>query len=205
MIDASKRSDIRYRHRESKLTTSDTQLQQRLLQLLDERDIRDVLLRYCRGADRCDRELMAGCFHDDALDDHGNWIGIGRDLPDIVADRIQPGAARAMHFVGNVHVDVQGDTAFTESYLLAFRAYERDGRPCTRTRALRFVDRFTRRDGQWRISERVAVDDWNRIDDVDESMPEGAQFRYSRKDRDDPVYAIRRGRVAREPDPRAPR
>ena len=179
--------------------TLDPRIEQRLIQLLDERDISDVLHRYCRGADRCDRELMASCFHDDAIDDHGNWIRSGRQVPEHVVTAILPGSARAMHFLGNLRIEVEGDTAFTESYLLAFRAFERDGRAYTRTRALRFVDRLTRRNGEWRIAERVAVDDWNRIDEVDEPMPEGAHFRYSAKDRSDPVYAMRRGRVAREP------
>ena len=175
----------------------DTRMERRLAQLLDERDIHDVLLRYCRGADRCDRALMAGCFHDDALDDHGSWIASGREVADLVVERVKPGPARAMHFLGNVRIEVDGDTAFAESYLLAFRHFERDGRDYTRTRALRFVDRFTRRDDQWRISERVTADDWNRIDEVLEAMPESSRFRYGSKDRDDPVYAIRRGRVAR--------
>lgn len=45
----------------------------KLQTLLDERDIREVLLRYCRGVDRCDAALIASCYHEDSLDDHGNW------------------------------------------------------------------------------------------------------------------------------------
>ena len=115
-----------------------------------------------------DRDAMAACYHDDAIDDHGNWIRSGRQVPEHVVTAILPGSARAMHFLGNLRIEVEGGTAFTESYLLAFRAFERDGRAYTRTRALRFVDRLTRRNGEWRIAERVAVDDWNRIDEVDE-------------------------------------
>ena len=60
------------------------------------------------------------------------------------------------------------------------------------------MDKFERRAGEWRIIERVVVDEWNRIDEVVEDMPEGKQFRYSVKNKDDPVYAIRRARVARQ-------
>jgi hypothetical protein len=64
---------------------------------------------------------------------------------------------------------------------------------------VRFIDRFTRRDGAWRISERVVADEWNRVDEVVEAMADTNKFRYGSKDRDDPVYAIRRGTVARRP------
>jgi ketosteroid isomerase-like protein len=177
----------------------DQQTEARLLQLLDERDIHDVLMRYCRGVDRCDEQLIASCYHPDAVDDHGTWIVAGRDVARTIIGLVRPGPAVPMHFVGNVRIEVEGDEAFTESYLLAFRTEERDGRARTRTRALRFVDRFTRRDGEWRISERVVTDDWNRVDEVVEAMADAPKFRRGRKDQDDPVYAIRRGRVAREP------
>ena len=176
--------------------------ERRLLQLLDERDIRDVLVKYCRGVDRCDEALLASCFHPDAVDDHGNWIGVGREVAATIIERVRPGKGSAMHFLGNVRVEVDGDVAFTESYVLAFRTMERGSRGYTRTRAVRFVDRFERRAGEWRIAERVVVDDWNRIDEVVEAMPEGDQFRYSVKSKEDPVYTIRRGQVARRPGSR---
>ena len=34
--------------------------------LLDERDLRKLYLRYARGVDRLDAELLRGCFHEDA-------------------------------------------------------------------------------------------------------------------------------------------
>lgn len=172
--------------------------EQRLLQLLDERDIHDVLRRYCRGVDRCDAALIASCYHQDAVDDHGNWLTTGPGAPQAIISRVKPGADAAMHFMGNVLIEVEGDTAFAESYLLAFRSSEKEGRPSTRTRAVRFVDRFERRGGEWRISERVVVDDWNRVDEIVEKMADTDRFRYGAKDKSDPVYQIRQGRVARE-------
>lgn len=171
--------------------------EKRLLELLDEREIHDVLMRYCRGVDRCDRELIDSCYHPDAVDDHGTWVASGSDAGAGIVSRLQEGPATAMHFMGNVRIEVHGDTAFSESYLLAFRTFEQDGKPGVRTRALRFVDRFTRRDSQWRISERVVTDDWNRVDEGIGTMPDSNLFRRGSKDRDDPVYAIKRGRVAR--------
>lgn len=178
----------------------DAQTETRLRQLLDEGEIRDVLLRYCRGVDRCDFDLLASCYHADAVDDHGNWLASGAKAPQVILQRVQPGPDRAMHFLGNVRIEIEGDTAFAESYILALRAFGRNDRSYTRTRALRFVDRFSRRDGFWRISERVVADDWNRVDEILEKMTDSESFRYGTKSRDDPVYTIRNGRVARTPE-----
>ncbi|MDR6861543.1 nuclear transport factor 2 family protein [Variovorax guangxiensis] len=172
-------------------------LEEKLLRLLAEREIHEVLLRYCRGVDRCDRELMASCYHDDAHDDHGNWIQQGAsNIVDEIARRVGPGPARPMHFLGNVLIEVEGNQAFAESYILAFRAHEQGGKSYNRCRAVRFVDRFELRNNMWKIIERVVVDEWNREEEV--QMQEGSElFRYSSKDKHDPVYGIRRGRLAR--------
>lgn len=177
----------------------DQKMEEGLRRLLAEREIHDVLTRYCRGVDRCDAELIASCYHPDAVDDHGNWTATGAQAPQHIVGLVKPGPDLAMHFLGNVRIEVEGDAAFSESYLLAFRTSRKDERSYTRTRAVRFVDRFALRNGEWRISERVVVDDWNRIDEIVEAMQDTDVFRRSRKDRDDPVFAIRRGRVAREP------
>ena len=53
-----------------------------IAELLDERAICKVVLRYCRGVDRMDRELVRSCFHDDAEDQHGNFRGNVDELLD---------------------------------------------------------------------------------------------------------------------------
>lgn len=171
----------------------------RLQILLDERDIREVLLRYCRGVDRCDAGLIASCYHEDSVDDHGNWYLDGPSVAGHVVGIVKPGTAVDTHFTGNILIDVQGDTAYAESYLLAFRDFERDGRSYTQTRSLRYVDRFERRDGQWRIGERAVADGWNRVDEVVQRQKDNDLYRRGTKDDQDMVYAIRRGPVARRP------
>jgi hypothetical protein len=37
----------------------------------DKQSIYEVLVRYCRGVDRCDEDLIRSTFHDDSYDDHG--------------------------------------------------------------------------------------------------------------------------------------
>ena len=50
-------------------------MEARLQQLLDEAEIRRVHIRYCRGIDRMDWDLVRSCYHPDAIDRHGAYNG----------------------------------------------------------------------------------------------------------------------------------
>jgi len=43
--------------------------------LLAEREVKNVVLRYCRGVDRMDLALVRSCYHPDADDHHGDFAG----------------------------------------------------------------------------------------------------------------------------------
>lgn len=177
----------------------DAALEARMRELLDKQDIREVLLRYCRGVDRCDRDLIADCFHPDAIDDHGDWVARGSEAPDHIVKLVKKTPLAGMHFLGNQLIEIEGDTAWSETYFQAFKDFHRDGKRYVRVRAARYVDRFERRNGRWKIAERVLTDDWNRVDEVVELLGGPERFRFGSKDTSDPVYRIREGRVAREP------
>jgi len=172
---------------------SDEIAPQRLAELLAKQDIRDVLYRYCRGVDRRDYDMIRSCYHPDATDNHGeDYVG---DLDGFIAhveatlDRFE----RTMHFLGNVLVEVVGSRARSEAYAIAYhRLPERENRPKRDFLVgLRYVDDFERREGQWRIADRVCVFEWSRIDPVPER---GYRFEAAhimgRRDRDDVVYAL---------------
>ena len=42
--------------------------------LLDRIELRDLVMRYCRGIDRRDFALVRACYHDNAIDDHGSMF-----------------------------------------------------------------------------------------------------------------------------------
>lgn len=157
-----------------------------LQELLDRQAIHDVLLRYCRGCDRFDRELIAGAFHPDGIDDHG-VLRSGAELADMIV-AMDP-AHRHFHLLGNVLIELEGTTAFSEAYFTSVRSFERDGRTFTRTKAGRYVDRFERRGRVWAIAHRVVVDDWSRVDEVTEAAEDVAHLGAKRPD--DWVYALR--------------
>lgn len=154
-------------------------------------------MRYCRGVDRCDETLIADCFHEGAVDDHGDFAIDAASAGALYAQLGLSAPLGGMHFLGNVLVELDGDTAFAESYFMSIKEMEKDGVRTLRVRAGRYVDRLERRQERWGIVERVVVDEWNRAGSAG-SMVSGAEaFRYGAHDRSDPVYAIRQGRVAR--------
>ena len=155
--------------------------------LLDERAIRNVVLRYCRGVDRLDEELVRSCYHPGASDEHGSFSGDVEAYIDW-SFRLLRGYDATMHFIGNQLVEVHGDVARAESYGVAYHRKE-GGKPRQNlSTGFRFVDRFERRDGDWRIARRVATTEWVRAERPEEHWPIPDHLRTGSRDRSDPVY-----------------
>jgi hypothetical protein len=190
---------------DGKETALDADLEARLGVLLDKQEIYDLLMRYCRGIDRRDGDLIASCYHPDGVDDRRR-----KRSGDQVADGIASHPARqemAMHFVGNVLIDVRGDTAYSESYCVAYLTLKpTDGvlsvggveigqataSKYHRALGLRYLDKLERRNGEWRIVHRVCLDDWHQIEPIHEPPPGSAHGRWGMRSTDDPLYAFLR-------------
>ncbi len=170
------------------LTSTDIDTDVVLRRLLDESEIRAVLASYARGIDRNDMDVVRACYHEDATDAHGHYNG---DIDGFVAysqayiDRIDS----MTHFFGQASIELDGDSAWVESYALCFiRMKDEDGQLIDRFANIRYVDDFERRDGVWRIARRKLVHQPGRIDPV-ENNPELAELAMrARADRDDPSY-----------------
>ena len=63
------------------------------------------MLRYCRGVDRLDAELMFSAYHEDATDDHGVYVRSARGLCDRVVESHRRYDA-TMHCVLNHAIEV---------------------------------------------------------------------------------------------------
>lgn len=158
--------------------------------LLAERDIRQVLARYCRGIDRHDLALVRSCYHDGAVDEHGSFTG---DADEYVAwvGGLLGRYAMTMHVLANTSIELAADVALVESYGLSFHRSGPDGADDARlnlTTGFRFVDRFERRAGEWRIARRVAVTEWSRVDDEAGRWPVPGSLRHGTRDATDPVW-----------------
>ena len=159
-----------------------------LERLLAERAIRRRLLEYCRGIDRCDAELVASAYHPDATDDHGSFRGLGVDFARYATDALRDHAEATLHFLGDSLIDfVADDTAHVETYVHAEHRCAGASGPYLEMFGGRYVDRFERRDGEWRIADRLCIREWDRRTPIDPAFPPG-RFTEGRRDRSDPCY-----------------
>jgi hypothetical protein len=130
----------------------------RLSAWLDKLDIQEVVMRLARGIDRCDESLIAGAFWPDASDDHGIFKGTAKDFVPWVLATLR-GMEGTQHAICNQLVELAGERAFSESYFIAYHrlvgSQERD-----MFAAGRYLDRFEKRGGEWRIAHRQTVYDW---------------------------------------------
>jgi hypothetical protein len=121
--------------------------------LVDKDEIRDVIYRFCRGTDRNDRELVRSCYHPDANDNHGIYNGPGIDLYDTMNAGPQPDVLS--HHLGQVDIKLEGDIAKVETYCTATMI----NKDMLSTIVTRFLDRFEKRDGEWKIADRFVAFD----------------------------------------------
>ena len=132
--------------------------QAELRALLDKDAIRDCLYRYCRGIDRADEELLRSVYWPDAHDSHGAYVGTASGFVAQAVPRLRSGG-RGIHQISNILIELHGDAAAVESSFLALQTNATA--PALETFLCgRYLDRFERRDGQWRVAERTVVYDW---------------------------------------------
>lgn len=125
-----------------------------LRELRDHQQIVGCLHRYARGIDRCDVEMVVSCFHDDAVQDSGFYVGSPRGWAEMVNEFHLGQALCQQHHVTNHVVEIDGDEAHVESYYLA-TVREKVG--TTKFAGGRWIDRFERRNGEWRIVVRIST------------------------------------------------
>ena len=167
----------------------------RLEKVLGHAEIRDVLARYVRGIDRADGELLKRCYHPDAIEEHaGNYTGNAHAYVEEAMLRVRA-MGPMQHLLGSSHIEQDGDTAWVETNLWTFARFkDSSGTDVDTFTGGRLIDRFERRDGDWKISHRRTILDWNR----DTKSAEGwclGLFDFSnpgalqgRKDSSDPSY-----------------
>lgn len=132
--------------------------------LAAELEIRRVLARYCRGVDRGDLALLKSVYHPDARDDHGMFVGSGWDFAEALVPAMDGSSLNSQHHLTNVLIELDGDAAAVESYVIAFHPARdpQSGEEVHHVAGARYLDRFEKRDGAWKIAERRVVIDWTR-------------------------------------------
>jgi SnoaL-like domain len=158
----------------------------------DRRELHELVLRLARAIDRNDRPGMLACYHPDAVDDHGEFKGSAQGFADWVAMLHRDRVESMSHLIANHLVDIAGNEARGETYVHVYL----NGRPTGGQRFLmtgigRYLDRFERRDGVWRIARRLVLTDIEHTDILPPTATDGLVRQLNRglASLDDPSYA----------------
>ena len=164
--------------------------EQAIQALLDKHAIYEVLVRYARAIDRRDEELLRSVFHPDAIDHHVGKTATAEEFCGWAMQLLATMGPTA-HYVGFPLIDLNGDVAHSESYAIAYHRLGEGDAAFDNFLGARLLDRFERRDGEWRIAHRRVVYDWGRIERATEAwwdtLP--GDWTLGSRDRDDPDYS----------------
>lgn len=130
-------------------------------EFVSREEIRDLSRRYMRGLDRLDVALLGSVFAEDATVDYGFFQGSARDFVDFAHEALKDHHANH-HMIGQMLVEVDGDAAVGEIYFQAYHRLTADREEQDLFIAGRYVDRYVRRNGEWKILFRSEVNDWTR-------------------------------------------
>lgn len=131
--------------------------------LLDREAIRDCVARLARGEDRRSADLIRSCWWPEARFDYGVYAG---DFDAYLA-WVVPGADAikdTQHLIGQSVIELDGDSARVESHIFSYHRVDMgagvNGGDRDTCIGGRYLDTFEKRDGQWRIADRVMLYDW---------------------------------------------
>lgn len=130
-------------------------------ELVAKEAIRAQLHNYQRSMDRCDAELGYNVFWDEATITVGDYYD--KVSPKEFVDSCMQAHKTiyaTSHQINNVGIEVHGDKAGSESYALPYMLFQmEDGSFMLSLAGMRYLDKWERRDGEWRIIERVVAND----------------------------------------------
>ncbi|NQV22698.1 MAG: nuclear transport factor 2 family protein [Rhodospirillales bacterium] len=173
--------------------------------LLDElrarMEITDVLHLYCRAIDRVELDLLADVYHPGAIDEHGVYNGDAEGFVESLKAALAGPTSRfrmMQHSISNIMIERTGDSAKVQSHFRAYHRREDKSGKWDEALGGRYLDKFERRDGAWKIAHRVCVYDWSRIEPATEQrwwelFGMDDQFHLGQRDRTDPLYGFLEG------------
>lgn len=165
------------------------EIAKRLDELCSKEAIRECIYRINRGMDRIDRDLMVSGFHSDAKVRWGTAEPMELNTFIEAGIKIQHTTSRVQHLIGNILIQLQGEQAEVESYELARHLTPLGEEKKDLIIASRYVDKFSRRGGAWRIDRRDKVVDWIRIFEGADPLFDNAPMK-GRRDGEDVSFAM---------------
>jgi hypothetical protein len=184
--------------------------------ILARQSIEEVLARYARAIDRLDLDLLKSVFHEDGVNHEygGGDVNLHRWSEHIIP-QLHSLFAGTMHHITHKSNTVSGEGAASEAYFISYHLIQ--GRRedvvrffgeqyAQRIETLgcldtgheyigggRYLHRWERRNGLWKISERTATLEWNHYRPAT-PLEAGSMLAtivpLARRDREDPVYRL---------------
>ena len=161
-----------------------------LREIADLQTITDLIYRYCRSVDRLDIPLGHSIWHDDGYADYGKDVyqGDGRGVIDhICAQHLH--TLHHSHQVTNIVIELDGDRAASESYVMAALRVRRGEQLMQMSIWGRYVDQWSRRDGRWGLDKRLSIRDFDEVREVRALYDHDV----GQRDRNDPSYQVLKG------------
>lgn len=141
----------------------DAALEGRLRELLDKQAIAEVVQKWALSRDQGLWGELASTFHPGGRISVMWFTGPHDDFIAACERRFKRGTGVTKHFFGVSSITVNGDRALAESPAHLSQEGVVEGAPFVSSSWLRFVDRFERRAGVWRIVQRNAVYEGDRM------------------------------------------
>ena len=138
-------------------------------ELLDKQEIFELLCRYMRGLDRLDRDILRSVYHDDATDDRGFFKGSADEFVDMAIGLLKK-FDYCHHMIGQTVIEVEGEVAFGEIYFHAYHRRTEDALEKDLIIIGRYIDRYEKRTGVWKIAHRTE------LVDLDRTVPSNGQW-----------------------------
>ncbi|MFK8020550.1 MAG: nuclear transport factor 2 family protein [Pseudomonadales bacterium] len=129
--------------------------------LISKQEIYELSAKYMRGLDRLDSDLLHDVFFDDGWCEYGICNASPHEFIEFAITALTEHEAN-QHMIGNVLIELDGDQAFGEVYFNAFHKVKDDSGFQDLIIAGRYIDRYERRNGVWKIAYRSEVADWSR-------------------------------------------
>jgi hypothetical protein len=129
--------------------------------LLDRDSNRDRIVRLARGEDRRDADLISASYWPDSTTDYGVFKGSFQEYLDWVV----PGSAAILvtqHILGQTFVELEGGVAKSETHVISYHRINMGAEERDTVVGGRYLDRFEKRGGAWRIAHRTMLYDWFR-------------------------------------------
>lgn len=127
-------------------------------ELADREAIRDCLYRYSRGIDRADADLLRSVYWPGAMDYHTGIAGTAEEFIEWSMPRLAV-LEDKVHMLGNIFIRLDGEMAKAETYFWSVSVAPGD-EPHQTIASGRYLDKFEKRDDEWRVAERFVVHDW---------------------------------------------